>query len=274
MNQEVMNCPNNHGEMVLKKIKKRKTFRDEDIGFEIDAYVCERCNLEISTIEQTQAVQLAIADAYREKVGLLTGQEIREQRKKFSWSQKELAERGGVGIASIKRWENGIIQTKSMNSALRAAFQGKKIGENYSGNRNLSIPRIKLVMKEFENELGFKFLKEREMMLFDAKYLWYADMLAYEKLGKSLTGAAYAALPHGPQLNNYKELVDLIRNADLADAEPLTIEEKKIIVRVAAVFPTKQGVFDAAHREKVWENKGVGMLIPYADASKLTEIAL
>jgi transcriptional regulator with XRE-family HTH domain len=217
---------------------------------------------------------LAISDAYRQKVGLTTGEEIRNQREKLGWSQNELAKNAGIGIASIKRWENGIIQTKSMNSALKAAFHGNKVGDNYSGNRKLSIPRIMLVMKELESELGFKFLKEGDMMLFDAKYLFYADMLAFERLGKSLTGATYAALPHGPQLNNYKELVDLIRNADLADAEPLTIEEKKIIARVAATFPTKQKVFDAVHREKAWKDKDAGMLIPYTDASKLTEIAL
>jgi len=274
MNQDVMNCPNNHGEMVLKKISKQKTFRGESIVLQLEAYVCERCSLEISTIEQTQAAQLAISDAYRRKVGLMTGEEIRNHREKLDLSQSQLAQNAGIGVASIKRWENGIIQTKSMNSALKAAFQGNKIGDKISGNRKLSIPRIKLVMKEFENELGFVFLKEGDLMLFDAKYLWYADMLAYEKLGRGLTGATYAALPHGPQLNNYKELVDLIRNADLEDADPLTFEEKKIIVRVAATFPTKQKVYDASHREKVWEDKDAGILIPYSDASRLTEIAL
>lgn len=274
MNKAVIECPNKHGDMVLKKIDKRKTFRGEDIKLEMEAYVCERCNLEISTIEQTQATQLTISDAYKEKVGLLTGREMRTRREKFGWSQKELADNAGVGIASIKRWENGIIQTKSMNAALKSAFEGNRNRDLTSGNRKFSIPRIKLVMKEFENELGFEFLKEGDMMLFDAKFLWYADMLGYERLGKSLTGAAYAALPHGPQLNNYKELVDLIRDADLAEAEPLTFEEKKIIVRVAATFPTKQKVFDAAHREKVWKNKDAGMSILYSEASKLTEIAL
>ena len=129
-------------------------------------------------------------------------------------------------------------------------------------------------MKAFEKELGFEFLKEGDMLLFDAKYSWFADMLAYETLGRSLTGASYAALPHGPQINNYKELVELIQKADLADAEPLTEDEKKIIVRVASRFPTKQAVIDAAHKEKVWSEKSIGSLIPYRDACRLSEIEL
>jgi len=37
----------------------------------------------------------------------------------------------------------------------------------------------------------------------------------------------------------------------IEDAEALTDEEKKIIVRVALTFRTKQSVIDAAHREPV-----------------------
>jgi len=274
MEETVQICPRNHGQMILMKADKSIIFRDEDINFQVEAYVCGECGLEVATIEQAADTQAAIADAYRKKVGLLTGAEIRELRRKYALSQKDLSKRAGVGIASIKRWENGIIQTKSMNSALKAAFQDIKIGNNYTGNRALSIPRIKLVMKELETETGEQFLEEDDMLLFDAKYSWYADMLAYHRLGKSLTGATYAALPHGPQLNNYKELIDLIREEDETTAKPLTLEEKKIIVRVALTFPTKRSVYDAAHREEVWKNKSTGSIIPYSDASKLTEIRL
>lgn len=272
--KKAINCPNNHGEMVLKKLNKTTNFRGENVTFQAEAYVCPTCQLEIATVEQTAAVQNAISDAYRKKIGLLSGAEIRKLRDELGLTQMALAKRAGVGIASIKRWENGIIQTKSMNSALKAAFQNIKIGNNYTGNRALSIPRIKLVMKEFEIELGQKFLEKGDMLLFDAKYLWYADMLAFHRHGKSLTGATYAALPHGPQLNNYKELVELIREADETTAEPLTPEEKKTIVRVALSFPTKRSIIDAAHREEIWRNKAIGATIPYSDSSKLTEIQL
>jgi putative zinc finger/helix-turn-helix YgiT family protein len=260
--------------MALKCFDKNMDFRGKNITFADEAYVCEECHLEIATTEQTATVQNAISDAYRKKEGLLTGAEIREQREKLGLSQKELAKKAGVGIASIKRWENGIIQTKPMNAALRMAFQNMIVGNNYTGNRALSIARIKLVMEEFEIELGKEFLKEGDMMLFDAKYLWYADMAAYHRLGRSLTGATYAALPYGPQLNNYRELVDLIRNADATTAEPLSPEEKKIIVRVALTFPTGRLVIDAAHREEVFQNKTAGAIIPYSDSSKLTEIPI
>jgi putative zinc finger/helix-turn-helix YgiT family protein len=267
-------CPEDSEKMAINMFFKKTIFRGEEITYPVEVYVCERCGLEIGTIEQTAKVQNAITEAYRKKVGLLTGQEIREHRKKLGLSQNDLASKAGVGLASIKRWENGVIQTRSMNCALKSAFQGIKIGNLYNGNRSLSIPRIKLVMKEFEVELGIQFRAKNDMMLFDAKYLWYADMLAYKKLGKSLTGATYAALSFGPQLNNYKDLVDEIRDADETKAEPLTADEKKIITRVAVTFPTEKIIFDAAHREEIWKKKSPGVLIPYSDSAKLAEIEI
>ncbi len=230
--------------------------------------------MEVATIEQAAAMQNVIADAYRKKVGLLTGAEIREQREKLGLTQKELSKKAGVGIASIKRWENGIVQTKSMDASLKAALQLLNVGNSVSGNRVLSIERIKLVMKEFEKETGQEFLRDGDMMLKDAKYLWYADMVAFNRLGRSITGSSYAALPHGPQLNNYKELIDLIRDSDEKKAEPLTEEEKRILIRVAFTFSSKESVFKATHQEEVWKNKTTGSLILYSDADKLTEIEI
>jgi len=89
---------------------------------------------------------------------------------------------------------------------------------------------------------------------------------------KQNTSRFQSRVDHGPQLNNYKKLVELIRNADESEAEALTEEEIRIITRVAKTFPTKQEIIDAAHREDVWKLKGTGEIIPYTDADKLTEI--
>ena len=87
-----------------------------------------------------------------------------------------------------------------------------------------------------------------------------------------MTGSTYAALPYGPQLNNYNDLVESIQNADEGEAEPLTEEEKRIIFRIAGTFPDRQMVYDASHREEVWKKRSPGELIPYTAAEELTEI--
>lgn len=268
---EVKNCPNGHGEMQITKLEKSMKFRGVYITFQTEHYVCPVCGIEVGSIEQATVTQRAISDAYRKAVGLLTSEKIREGRKKWNLTQDDLAQRMCVGIASIKRWEGGIIQTKSMDMALRRALLGQGVGDVYTGNRAFLIPRIKLVFREFEICLHRKILKN-DKGLFSAKYSWYADMVAFRELGESMTGSTYARLPLGPQLNNYRDLIDEIRSSDERNAEPLTPEEKKIIYRISMTFPTDQSVYDASHREIIVQRKSIGTIIPYSDAAELTEV--
>jgi len=86
-----------------------------------------------------------------------------------------------------------------------------------------------------------------------------------------MTGATYAALPYGPQINNYSDLIDEIKQSDESLAERLSADELLIIHKIAVRFPHEQMVYDAAHREKVWKETSTGALIPYARSSELTE---
>ena len=115
-------------------------------------------------------------------------------------------------------------------------------------------------------------LRPTDKMLYAAKYLWYADMTAFRETGQGMTGATYAALPHGPQLNNYADLVDLIREAQEGRAEPLTEHEERILARIAKVFPSNQSIYTAAHKEQAYTSRKNGELIPYADAERITAV--
>jgi putative zinc finger/helix-turn-helix YgiT family protein len=265
-----MSCPNGHGKIVIKKVRKKVAFRGINIIVPIEQYVCEVCGVEAGTVDQATAIQKEISDAYRKAVDLLTGKEIVEKRKRLKLNQEALAKRMNVGIASIKRWEGGTIQSKSMDHALRIALGGQSVGDSCTGNRSFSIPRIKLVLKEFESILGKHILKKNDKMLFAAKYLWYADMVAHREIGESMTGSTYAALPYGPQLNNYKDLIDDIMKADESKAEPLSPEEKRIITRIALKFPKERMIYNAAHKEKIWKKQPNGAIIPYPDSTELT----
>ena len=187
-------------------------------------------------------------------------------------TQQQLADAMHVGIASIKRWETGLIQSKSMDYALRMQLQSDIRPDNHTGNRGIELARIKLVAGTFEGILGKRLLKVGDKFLFLAKYLWYADMLAFRQLGKGITGASYAAITYGPQLNNYRDLVKPIKDSDVRDAEPLSVEELIIINQVAEKFPKEKDVYDATHREKIWKETPTGALIPYSRTNELTEI--
>jgi len=272
MEKKKISCPAGHGEMKRTSKQKQMNFRDVDIDYQMDCFVCPICGLEAGTLSQGTDVQKTMADAYRVKVGLMSSREIIEGRKKHRLTQDALAKKMNVGIASIKRWESGIIQTKSMDKMLRHVLSGELCGDLLPGNRSFSIPRVKLALRYLEGILNIKIIKERDRMLYAAKYMWYIDMEAYREMGQSVTGAPYAALPQGPQLNNYRDLVEAIISANEKQAEPLSEEEKCIIEKIAHAFPTTRSVYDASHREIVWKEKSTGHAIPYSDAYRLTEL--
>lgn len=58
-------------------------------------------------------------DIYKKQMGLLTSSEIKNIRKKYDMNQKEFALSIGVGEITIHRFENGSIQTESVDSIIR-----------------------------------------------------------------------------------------------------------------------------------------------------------
>jgi putative zinc finger/helix-turn-helix YgiT family protein len=134
-----MNCPNDHGEMKIVASMEAVTFRGREFRVEMEHYVCSECGITVDDLALASKNQKALSDAYRRAMNLLTGDEIVAERGKRKWTQEDLARAINVGIASIKRWENGQIQNRAMDDALRRAFDGDRLSCNpYTGNRRLS----------------------------------------------------------------------------------------------------------------------------------------
>mgnify|MGYP006277375387 CR=1 FL=1 len=265
-----------HCQHAMEPVEREKTvsFRGEDVAVRAVCYVCPDCGLEAGTPASAGAMQRAVSDAYRRKAGLLCGEEIRALRKARGFSQQELADAMGVGVASIKRWERGLIQNRAMDRALRTLLKAEDGDVAHTGGRSLSLPRIKLVLTDLEKRLGKRLLEKDDRVLYAAAYLWYADMLAFARLKRGMTGATYAALPHGPQLNNFRDLIGPIREADPAQAEPLSEEEARILQHIADAFPREPMAHEAAHRERVWEETPIGASISYLRAREVEGIPL
>jgi putative zinc finger/helix-turn-helix YgiT family protein len=270
-----MDCPNNHGKMELKRVPREVTFRGRPVKYRPEHFICPSCGFVADDWKLAANNQKALSDAYRRTVGLLSGEEIVAGRKQLGWNQGQLAKAANVGIASVKRWEGGLIQTKSMDAILRRVLTGKMtLRDTYTGNRGgVSLPRIKLVLGEFSKALGRKILRSSDKgVLYAGKYLFYADMIAFRELGQSMTGASYAAMPHGPQLDNYRELVESIQAADERKAEPLTDQEKRIIRQIAKAFPGDQSIYREVHKEGVFRGKKPGEHILYTEAVRLRQV--
>lgn len=265
------NCPRGHGEMQEGTVTKEIDVRGERVSYQLECLVCPECNMTRSTVDQTANAQTVIADAYRKKLGFLTGEEIKQYRKALSLSQQELAEKAQCAKMSIVRWENGAIQKPASDKALREILCSRDPLDEFTGNRELSLGRIKLVYEEFQKYVCYELLIPEDKGLYAAKNCWYADLVAYKELGKGMTGAGYAVMPYGPQLDNYADLVDEILTADTSKVNPLSTKEIAIIKRLSEIFKRQRDAFDASHAEPEWKKieTNFGRRISYQIAFKL-----
>lgn len=83
-------------------------------------YRCRNCGDVVLDIEADEQ----ITRTFRRQAGLLTPEEIRQNRKKLGLTQEELAERLCVAEATLSRWENGWqIQQRSLDKLMRLFFE-------------------------------------------------------------------------------------------------------------------------------------------------------
>nr|WP_315382414.1 type II TA system antitoxin MqsA family protein [uncultured Sphingomonas sp.] len=83
----------------------------------VPVLTCAACG-ESFTGAEAEEIQHAAVCRY---LGRLTPAEIRALRLAHGLTQARLAEKTGIGIASIKRWENGtVIQNASLDARLRS----------------------------------------------------------------------------------------------------------------------------------------------------------
>lgn len=92
--------------------------RREKYSVEMDALVCSGCGHVALEGKDMQEFLRLLADAYRRAHDLLTSEEIRQIR--TGMSQQEFANKLRFGVASIKRWELGGIQTEHADKTMRA----------------------------------------------------------------------------------------------------------------------------------------------------------
>ena len=68
-----------------------------------------------------------IIAALRAQLGLLTPEEIQEQRGRLNMTQLELAEQLGVTEEAISHWERGVLQSRAMDKLLRLFFESEEV---------------------------------------------------------------------------------------------------------------------------------------------------
>lgn len=94
-------------------------FKGEEVSFISTYELCADADEYLESEEMIRANSLAMKDAYRKKMGLLTSSEIIELRGQYGVSQKDFSEILDWGRATITRYENHQVQDRVHDDVLK-----------------------------------------------------------------------------------------------------------------------------------------------------------
>lgn len=93
--------------------------KGEHVTVQLDVPQCLNCGEVVLLGKHVRAYHRAVSDAYRRKVGLLTMDEIDSLRRNLNMTLRAFASYVSVGVATLKRWRRGEIQTEALDSLVR-----------------------------------------------------------------------------------------------------------------------------------------------------------
>lgn len=113
-----MNCfACGKGELKPVTAKVEGVVKKKKYKVETRALVCDVCGHAAIESSDMPEYMRKLSDVYRRDNGLYTSDEIKRIRGKLT--QQKFAEELGVGVASLKRWELGLVQDRSNNNLIR-----------------------------------------------------------------------------------------------------------------------------------------------------------
>ena len=110
-------CDKEHDLEVVKK-EEEVNVKGELIKYKEENYYCSSCDVEFCNGEMEGNNLLRAKDEYRKKHNLLTSDEIRNIREKYSLSQSDLALILGWGEVTITRYETKEIQNENYDKII------------------------------------------------------------------------------------------------------------------------------------------------------------
>lgn len=147
------------GKLAPKTAKITGEVRGEQFSVYCEAMVCGHCGFQVLSDEQSAAYTVAISDAYRRQYGLLTSEELKATRGRLRMSLQKFAKFVGVGLASVKRWEAGLIQDEAHDLLIRlrtdpnAAQQNMREIEECLGTESAIMPSVEVTYRSRKTEV-------------------------------------------------------------------------------------------------------------------------
>ena len=162
-----------------------------------------------------------------------------------------------------------------LRKSIEAQYAKYQENNILNGNTKLSLDKVVEVIRYFSAGSKVKNLYKVKLM----KLMWYADALAYKKLGHAITGLVYQALPMGAVPIGHYSIIDLkgvpceeveigkdygyhFSLKEDVECKTLTQEEIEILDEIIAKFGKKstEEIVAYMHKEKAYietEKRGI-----------------
>jgi putative zinc finger/helix-turn-helix YgiT family protein len=251
-------CPICEDHREVEHIERREMIdvRGEKIPADVVFYRCAYCQGEFEDMDNDYLD--GVYREYRKRKGFLQPEEIRQLRKQYGLTQKQLSDLLGWGYATLSRYENGALQDEAHDTTLQLLKRPANLLEliekhdsslpdgkkeqliedlRSSINEECSFPNIYLNRfggHRSDIYTGFRELnldKIFELIKFHChnigvfktkllKLLFYTDFKHYKYNAVSITGSKYAHAHHGPVPDKYEFYL-----AQLIDQKEIRSEE-------------------------------------------------
>ncbi len=253
-----MRSPYTGRPMVLKKDKRKLSFRKEEFDILYHSFVCSDTKEEFETEDLLKINLAQVHNQYRAKHNLPFPEEIIEIREKYGVSASQMSKILNLGINSYRKYENGEIPSLSnarliqlvsnaeefkklielnddLNSNSRERLLGRLnkmiISEKISSNFNLEEYLLGSLLpdqyrgyrrpnlEKFFNILNFFSDRLKPWKVKMCKLLFYVDFGYFKRYGYSISGLKYIAISMGPVPNNFDGLFNEARQRSFIKVE-------------------------------------------------------
>jgi len=119
------------GRMQRKRVKVPHEIRGVRFEVEDEVNVCSHCGFITIPLDHAAEHGRLVDETYRRLEGILSAEEIRAARERLNMSQREFARYLGVGEASVKRWEKGVLPDKSSSDLISLKTNLNMAKQNY-----------------------------------------------------------------------------------------------------------------------------------------------
>ena len=119
ISKKICPCCMEEHEVPVVLVQEKNVFKGVEVTYSATYEYCERCDEYNATEEMITANDIAIKNAYRNKMGLLTSDKIIALRKKYAISQSDLCTLLAWGKKTITRYEGHQVQDAAHDKILR-----------------------------------------------------------------------------------------------------------------------------------------------------------